>query len=142
MEGMMLRRGFRPTVSLWGRAGEKGALSTGLSAGGEFIHTSAGLLDPCGQLLHKVVDRPVLADQPCDLGGRVDHGGVVAASELAPDLRQRRVSQLAREVHRDLAWIDDVLGAALSAELLQREPEAVGDELLDPLDRDLRDLAL
>src|SRR5512146_1773741 len=47
---------------------------------------SPRLLDACGQLLHEVVHIPVLADHACDLGGRVDDGGVVAAAELLADL--------------------------------------------------------
>src|SRR6185436_19991183 len=91
----------------------------------------ANLLDPCSQFLHKVVHRAILADQARDLARRVAHGGVVAPPELLADLRQRRVRELAREVHRDLARVDDVLGALVAAELLEREPEAVADGLLD-----------
>src|SRR5207248_1179024 len=69
-------------------------------------------------------------------------GRVVAAAELLAELRQRGVRQLAREVHGDLARVDDVLGALVAAELLEGELEALGDELLDPRDRDLRQVAL
>ena len=47
----------------------------------------------------------------------MDDGRVVAAPELLADLRQRGVSQLTREVHRDLARIDDVLRATVAREL-------------------------
>src|SRR5215204_3104755 len=112
----------------WGRAKS----STGL----------ANLLDPGSEFLHKVVHRAILANQARDLARRVDHGGVIAPAELLADLRQRRVGELAREVHRDLARVHDVLGALVAAELLEREPEAVGDGFLDPLDRDGGELAL
>src|SRR5207247_6989981 len=74
--------------------------------------------------------------------GRVDGRRVVAAAELLADLRKRRVGEFAREVHRDLARIDDVLRAPVAGELVEREAEALRDELLDPLDRDLGGLAL
>src|SRR6266508_6700069 len=72
----------------------------------------------------------------------MDDRRVVAAGELARDLWQWGIRQLSREIHRDLARIDDVLRAALAAELLHREPEAVGDRRLDALDRDFWGLTL
>ena len=47
------------------------------------------------ELLHQVVHRPVLANEACDLRRRVDHRRVVSPAELLPDLRQRRVRELA-----------------------------------------------
>src|SRR6266576_2989016 len=76
---------------LWGSGGFEHVVRGGVQVSPDL----PGLLDPRGQLLHKVVDRPVLADHARDLRGCVDHGRVVAASELAPDLRQRRVRELA-----------------------------------------------
>src|SRR4051794_15948176 len=90
---------------------------------------SARLLDPGCELLDEVVHSPVLTDHARDLGGRVDHGGVVAAAELLPDLRQRRVGELPREVHRDLARVDDPLRPLVAAELVQRQPEALRRDL-------------
>src|ERR1043165_2981138 len=134
---MMARSpGSKPNLLL-AVIGDGGAFSTGLEGAGRVIHISASLFDPCGQLLPQVVHRAVFADFARDLRGRVNDGGVIAAPELLADLRQRRVGQLARQVHRDLAWIDDVLGSPVAAELLEREAEALRDELLDPLDRDL-----
>src|SRR5581483_9522952 len=66
------------------------------------------------ELLDEVVHRPVLANQARDLRRRVDHGRMVAAAELLADLRQGRVGELAREVHGDLARVDDVLRAAVA----------------------------
>src|ERR1041384_8708313 len=43
---------------------------------------------------------------------------------------------------RELARVDDVLRPLVAAELLDREAKTLRDELLDPLDRDLRHLAL
>src|SRR4051794_1516449 len=83
----------------------------------------ADLFHTCGQFLHEVVHRPVLTNEARDLGRRVDDSRVVAAPELLADLRQRGVRELPREIHRDLARIDDVLGALVAAELLQREAE-------------------
>src|SRR2546421_2550853 len=134
--------GFRRRIARWTRDGGKRALRTGFSEAGRSLHTSPDLFDPRGQLLHEVVHRAVLADQARDLGGRVDDRRVVAAAELLADLRERRIGELAREVHRDLAGIDDVLRASVAGELFEREAEALRDEFLDPLDRDLGGLAL
>src|SRR6266576_3886620 len=100
---------------LWGSGGFEHVVRGGVQVSPDL----PGLLDPRGQLLHKVVDRPVLANHARDLRGRVDHRGVVAAAELLADLRQRGVGQLARAVHRDLARVDDVLRALVAAELLE-----------------------
>src|SRR2546429_4330115 len=133
---------FQRGIARWTGSGGKRARRTGFSETGRSLHTSPDLFDPCGQLLHEVVHRAVLANQARDLGGRVDDRRVVAAAELLADLRKRRVGELAREVHRDLAGIDDVLRAPVAGELVEREAEALRDELLDPLDRDLGGLAL
>src|SRR6266516_176364 len=73
---------------LLAESGDETALSTGLEAAGLVVHISSILLDPCGQLLHQVVHRAILADLARDLGRCMDHGGVVAAAELLADLRQ------------------------------------------------------
>src|SRR5438128_2063091 len=65
-----------------------------------------------------------------------------ATAEFLADLGQRRVGELAREIHRDLAGIDDVLRAFLATELVHRQLEALRDELLDTPDGDLRGFAL
>src|SRR5213078_5296592 len=108
-------------------AGEKTHSSTGLGSALGTLHTSPDLFDPSGQLLHEVVHRAVLANHARDFRGGVDNGRVVAPAELLADLGQRRVCELAREVHRDLARVDDVLRAAVAAELLEREAEALAD---------------
>src|SRR5919201_3735424 len=120
-------------VPMWMSRGENRRSSTTWKAVRAEIHSSADLFDARGQLLHEVVHRPVLTNHARDLRGRVDNRGVVATAELLADLRQRRVGEFARQVHRDLPWIDDVLRALVAAELVEREAEAVGDGLLDPL---------
>src|SRR5947207_15181073 len=117
-------------------------LHCGRSGGSHRREASACLLHTCGEFLHEVVHRPVLTDQTGDLGGRVDDRCVVAAAELLADPRQGRVGELAGEVHRHLSRVDDVLGALLTAELVERELESLGHEILDSLDRDLDSLAL
>src|ERR687891_922043 len=101
------------------------------------IHTSAGLLDARGQLLHQVVHRAILANETRDLLRRVHDRRVVAVPELPPDLRKRRVGELAREVHRDLTRVRDRLGATGADKLLERDAESVRDGLLDLRDRHL-----
>src|SRR5918995_2123884 len=91
-----------------------------------------GLFDPRRELLDEVVDAPVFLDQLGDLGRGVDDGRVVAPAELLADFRERAVGELAAQVHRHLAWVDDRLRAAVADELLHRDPEAVDDGLLDP----------
>src|SRR5580704_10262227 len=59
------------------------------------------LLDPVGELGDLRVDRAPLGHQPADLAVRVDDGGVVAAAELLPDLREREVGQFTAQVHGD-----------------------------------------
>src|SRR6476646_2309976 len=59
---------------------------TGTGASVDRSHRSSGLLDPCCEVLNEVVHRSILRDQTCDLTRGVDHGGVVAASELLADL--------------------------------------------------------
>src|SRR3954469_15979535 len=53
------------------------------------------LLDPVGQLSDLVVDGAPFGHQFADLAVRMDHGGVVPAPELLPDLGQRHIGQLA-----------------------------------------------
>ena len=53
-----------------------------------------------------------------DLVARVHDRGVVLLAEFARDLRQRRIGELAREVHRDLARHRQALIAALAFQLL------------------------
>src|SRR5918999_2026456 len=101
-----------------------------------------GLFDPGGEFLDEVVDAPVFLDELRDLGGRVDDRCVVTPPELLADLRQRAVGEFAAEIHRDLARVDDRLGATVAGELLERDAKAIDHRLLDPLYRDLRNLTL
>src|SRR3954467_8830695 len=126
----------RPRLRLWADRGTKWPGPTGTGPGSGGSHRSSGLLDPGCEVLNEVVHRSILRDQAGDLGRRVDHRGVVAAAELLADLRQRGVCELPRQVYRDLAGVGDRLRSPLAAELRDREPEAVGDRLLDPSDRD------
>jgi hypothetical protein len=95
------------------------------------------VLDHACEVLNEVPDGPIFLHEPRDLRRRVDDRRMVAPAELPADLRQRGVRELARQVHRDLTRVDDVLRALVAAELGQAEPEAVGDELLNGVDRDL-----
>src|SRR2546423_15690508 len=107
---MTVRSRLTAQYELWTGCVEKCGLSTGPPRPVPEIHSSPDLLHTRGQLLHQVVHRAVLADQARDLGGGMDDGRVVAAAEFLADLRERRVGQLPREVHRHLARVDDVLG--------------------------------
>ncbi len=85
------------------------------SAARRWVPSSSTVLDPRGEVLHEVVHSPVLLDHPRDLRVRVEDGRVVAAAELLADLRERRVGELAGEVHRHLPRVGDRLGAPLAA---------------------------
>jgi hypothetical protein len=61
---------------------------------------------------------------------------MVASAERPADLRQRGVGELAREVHRHLPWINDVLGATLATELVPRDAEALRHDVLDLIRED------
>ena len=52
----------------------------------------------------------IVAYQVLDLADRMQHGGVVAAAEPPPDLRQRAKRHGFGEVHGDLPWADYVGG--------------------------------
>src|SRR5947209_4920439 len=101
--------GFGSAIALGTLPGEKRGLCTWLEGCCPDVPRSPSLFDARGQLLHKVVDRAVLANQARDLGGGVDYGRVVASAELAADLRKRGVRQFPREVHRHLPGVNDVL---------------------------------
>ena len=60
---------------------------------------------------------------------------MVAAAVEAADLRQREVGQLAGEEDRDLAGAQRGRGAAGADQLGAGDAEALGDPLLDLLDR-------
>src|SRR5918999_1047485 len=134
--------GMVPGKPRWTGPGDKTQLST---ASGSFdVNPQScpsfaqvclpGLFDPRRELLDEVVDAPVFLDQLGDLRRRVDDGRVVAPAELLADLRERAVGELAAEVHRHLAGIDDRLRTAVADELLHRDAEALDDRLLDALD--------
>src|SRR6266545_4509874 len=62
-----------------------------------------------------VIDLHLVAD----LLPAVQHGRVVTAAELSPDLEQRRGRLLAHEIHGDLPWHDDLTIALLAAQQLR-----------------------
>src|SRR6202012_1852904 len=74
-------------------------------------------------LVDLCVDRAALRHQRADLAVRVDDGGVVAAAELLPDLRQRHVGQLTAQVHGDVPSGDQDPGPARAAQVLDGQPE-------------------
>src|SRR5688500_3280865 len=71
-----------------------------------------------------------------DLLDRVHDRGVVAAAELAADLRQRAGGQLFGQEHGDLARAGDLAGAARRLHVGQLDVEMLGHPLLDFLDGD------
>ncbi len=65
---------------------------------------------------------PVL-ELPFDLVDGVDDRGVVTAAEARADLRQRRLGEVARQVHGDLAGIRHLLRAAVAAQVVDVHAE-------------------
>ena len=63
------------------------------------------LLNSICQLCHLVIDRAALCHQLADLAVSVHHCCVIAAAEHLPNFRQREISELAAQIHRDLASI-------------------------------------
>src|ERR1700730_18734119 len=87
------------------------------------------------QQLDILGQRRVGARQLFDLAHRVHDGGVIAAAELAADLRQRSHGQLFGEIHRDLTRASDGAGPTIGGHLAQFYIEVFGDLLLDFVDR-------
>src|SRR5438270_6397546 len=61
-------------------------------------------------------------------------GRMISPSEGLPDRRQRGGGLLPDQEHRDLAWEDNVLVAALTLHLLQADVIEVGDRARDGVD--------
>src|ERR1700730_13635225 len=92
-------------------------------------------LEHPAQQLDVLRQRRIALDQLLDLFDRMDHGGVVAAAEFAPDFGQGARGQLLGEVHRDLARAGDDSGAPARCHFGQLDVEMLGDPLLDRVDR-------
>jgi hypothetical protein len=69
------------------------------------------------QQLDILGERRVGARHLFDLAHRVHDGGVIAAAELAADLRQRPHRQLLGQIHRDLTRPGDGAGPAIGSHL-------------------------
>src|SRR5580700_659245 len=76
----------------------------------------------------------VVAGQRLDLAHGVQHGGVVAAAEPAPDLGQRAQRQDFRQIHRHLPRPHHVGGAPGRQKIGAADIVLAGDDALDVLD--------
>src|ERR1700675_1099680 len=92
--------------------------------------------NPLGERVDGLLELWVFLDQELKLGDRVDDRRMVFTAEGAPDIAERRVSQLAREVHGDLARERNRLGAVLGAHVRELDPEELSDLPLDVLHGD------
>src|SRR5436190_23557405 len=88
---------------------------------------SEGVGEPLGGIVRDGVGRNALAGS----ADRIQHRGVVATSELAPDRWKTGVRQLPRQEHRQLAWPRHPSRAAGRDQLLQREAEDLAGAFLD-----------
>src|SRR5215467_14868016 len=91
---------------------------------------------PLGQRVDSLLELRVLLDHRLELGDRVEDGGMVFAPERAPDVTQRRVGELAREIHSDLAGEGDRFGPVLGAHVGELDAEELCRLALDVLDGD------
>ncbi len=71
-----------------------------------------------------------------DLIDRVDHRRVVTAAEALADRRQRRLGEVATQVHGDLTRVGDLRGAFVAAQFADVHAELTRDLALYHLDRD------
>ena len=61
----------------------------------------------------------------------MDHGGAVAVAEMARDFRYRVARTFARYQHGDMPGAHDPAPARIAEQRWQRQPEMLGDHLLD-----------
>ena len=94
-----------------------------------------GLLQHGGEAADELVGLGVSRDPLARAAAGVQHGRVVAAAEGAPDRRQGRVGQLARQVHCDLSGPGDPGSAVRRAEGLRGDAEPFAGGRLDLFDR-------
>src|SRR6266550_2758856 len=85
------------------------------------------------QELDLLRQRGVAVHQVLDLAHRVQHGGVVAASEAPPDLGQRPQRQRLGQKHGDLARPHDIGGAPRREQISAAHIVLAGDDALDVL---------
>ena len=89
------------------------------------------------RLLKDQAFAPVYFAQLRDLATGMQYRRVVAAAEVAADLRQRHLRQFLGERHRHLPRPRDRARALLGMHVRHADLVVVGDRLLDVLDRDL-----
>ena len=107
------------------------------SPGGRGKGHSAFAFNMVGDLVDLVKDITITVYEVGDFSRRVHNGGVVTAAESASDFGERFVGELTAEVHGDLPWIGEGLGAAGADEVAFRDTEVTADLVLDELDGDL-----
>ena len=81
--------------------------------------------------------RGVRIEIPPHLADRMEDRAVIAAAEIAPDIDERQLGQLAGKVDADLAREDDARDPRLGPEAVDRDVEVLGDGLLNGLNGDL-----
>src|SRR2546423_9458725 len=77
----------------------------------------------------------VLGHLPLDLLAAVQHGRVIAAAERLTDSHEWSLGLFAHQVHRDLAWKDDLPVARLSLYLVEWDAVVLRDGLDDAVGR-------
>src|SRR5688572_5359237 len=86
------------------------------------------------QRVHVTRDIGVGAPEIGDLATRVQYGGVVPSAESFSDIGKRKLRQLFRKRHGDLARTCDVARALFRVHLRDFDLVVVGDRFLDVLD--------
>lgn len=74
-------------------------------------------VDVARNVAHGGGDLGVGLEQLLDLADGAEHGGVVAAAEFLANLLERKVREVAHEVHGDLAGHGGLFAAALPAQV-------------------------
>src|SRR5690606_17312576 len=92
------------------------------------------LLDSAREFGHLVVDRATLLHELRDLLVRVHDCRVIPVAEELADLRQRKIRQLATQIHRNVPRRRDRLGARRAVKIVDRELEVLRG-LIDDVDR-------
>src|SRR3990172_12345963 len=79
--------------------------------------------NPLGERVDGLLELRVFLNEELQLGDSVDDRRVILAAEGAADVTERRVGELTREGHGDLAREGDRLGAVLGAHVGELDAE-------------------
>src|SRR5258705_10026824 len=114
----------------------RGSASSRGQARGKRVDDGGSQGYPLGKRVDSLLELGVFLNEALELGDGVQHGGVILTTEGAPDVAERGVGELTREVHGNLAREGHGLGAILGAHVGELDAEELGRLALDVLDGD------